>query len=249
MTKDVDVVNEVAGNFGKWQLRALLIIFLCKIPAVWFLAILAFTAPAPKSGDFWCLPPNNITNHTEWVLQSHPVRKAATDKEFQIDFCRVYKDAYQDDTVVKYFEFSESKNISVRENRRVIPCEKFHFKNDFHSVIKEYKLVCSRRLLTTVSQCFHIIGSSVGGIVVHFMLKRSRNWSTIHAKFIKKKTLFQLNSQIQSENGDAEWNVCANILWDNVRSNTILWTPRSVSMSRLCLLWCYGCFWPNDQWV
>lgn len=169
--KDQDIVNDLTGNFGKWQLRAILIIFLCKIPAVWFLAILIFTAPAPKSGDFWCQPPTNITNHTEWVLQSHPIRKFGTDKEFKIDFCRVYKDAY-DDKMIKFYEFSNSDNVTVRENRKIMPCEKFHFNTDFHSVIKEYRLVCSRRLLTTVSQCFHIVGALIGGIIGHFMLKR-----------------------------------------------------------------------------
>lgn len=173
MTKSVDIVNEITGNFGKWQLRAILIIFLCKIPTVWFLAILLFTAPTPKSGDFWCKPPNNVTNHTEWVLQSHPVRQlyGGGDKEFQIDFCKVYKDAY-DDKTVKFFEFSKNENLSIRESRRIMPCENFHFNSDFHSIIKEYNLVCSRRLLVAVTQSFHIFGLLIGGIAAHFMLKR-----------------------------------------------------------------------------
>lgn len=175
MSKNTDVVNEVTGNFGKWQLRAILIIFLCKIPTVWFLAIILFTAPVPQSGDFWCKPPYNITNHTEWVLQSHPIRKYDTDKEFQIDFCKVYQDAY-DDKMMKLFEFSKNDNFSIRENRKVMPCKNFHFNSDFNSVIKEYNLVCSRRLLVTVSQSFHIFGLLIGGIAAHFMLKR---WTSL----------------------------------------------------------------------
>lgn len=170
MTKSTDVVNEITGNFGKWQLRAILIIFLCKIPTVWYLAIIIFTAPAPKTGDFWCKPPNNITNHTEWVLQSHPMRKYDTDKEFQIDFCRVYQDAYDDRTTL--YEFSKNDNFSVQESRKIMPCKNFHFNSEFHSVIKEFNLVCSRRLLVTVSQSFHIFGLLIGGIAAHFMLKR-----------------------------------------------------------------------------
>lgn len=170
MTKNTDIVNEVTGDFGKWQLRAILIIFLCKIPTVWYLAVMLFTAPAPKSGDFWCKPPDNVTNHTEWISQIHPMRKHDTDKELQIDFCKVYKDGYADN--VKFFEFSKNQNLSMRENRKIIPCENFHFNTDFHSVISEYSLVCSRRLLVTLSQSFHIFGLLIGGIAVHFMLKR-----------------------------------------------------------------------------
>lgn len=181
MTGVTDVVNEITGNFGKWQLRAILIIFLCKIPTVWYLAVVLFTAPAPKLGDFWCKPPNNITNHTEWILQSHPVRKYSADKEFHIDFCKVYKDAY-DDKTMKFFEFSKNDNVSSHENRKIIPCENFHFNSDFHSVIKEYNLVCSRRLFVTVSQSFHIFGLMVGGIVAYFMLKR---WTSSKCWFHK----------------------------------------------------------------
>ncbi|KAL7730091.1 hypothetical protein ACLKA6_009370 [Drosophila palustris] len=40
-----DVIGDVVGNFGIWQLRTILIIFLCKIPAAWFMACIIFTAP------------------------------------------------------------------------------------------------------------------------------------------------------------------------------------------------------------
>lgn len=40
-----DIITDVVGNFGIWQLRTILIIFLCKIPAAWFMACIIFTAP------------------------------------------------------------------------------------------------------------------------------------------------------------------------------------------------------------
>ncbi|XP_030374388.1 solute carrier family 22 member 7 [Scaptodrosophila lebanonensis] len=40
-----DIIGDVVGNFGIWQLRTILIIFLCKIPASWFMACIMFTAP------------------------------------------------------------------------------------------------------------------------------------------------------------------------------------------------------------
>ncbi|EDW96081.1 solute carrier family 22 member 14 [Drosophila yakuba] len=42
---DDDVIAHVLGDFGPWQLRSLLILFLCKIPAAWFMACILFTAP------------------------------------------------------------------------------------------------------------------------------------------------------------------------------------------------------------
>jgi hypothetical protein len=33
-----DIVGSFLGDFGKWQLRTTLIVFLVKIPAAWFMA-------------------------------------------------------------------------------------------------------------------------------------------------------------------------------------------------------------------
>ncbi|XP_064549758.1 solute carrier family 22 member 13 [Drosophila montana] len=50
-----DIIGDVVGNFGIWQLRTILIIFLCKIPAAWFMACIIFTAPELYPGtEFVC---------------------------------------------------------------------------------------------------------------------------------------------------------------------------------------------------
>lgn len=38
MTKNVDVVSEVIGEWGPWQFRTVILIYLCKIPSAWFMA-------------------------------------------------------------------------------------------------------------------------------------------------------------------------------------------------------------------
>ncbi|XP_017104766.2 organic cation transporter protein [Drosophila bipectinata] len=40
-----DIIGDVVGDFGIWQLRTILILFLCKIPAAWFMACIIFTGP------------------------------------------------------------------------------------------------------------------------------------------------------------------------------------------------------------
>ncbi|XP_002096371.2 solute carrier family 22 member 13 [Drosophila yakuba] len=50
-----DVITDVVGDFGIWQLRTILIIFLCKIPAAWFMACIIFTGPELYPGsEFTC---------------------------------------------------------------------------------------------------------------------------------------------------------------------------------------------------
>lgn len=38
-----DLVGKINGNFGRWQLRTVLLIFLCKIPSSWFMACIIYT--------------------------------------------------------------------------------------------------------------------------------------------------------------------------------------------------------------
>ncbi|KAH8369120.1 hypothetical protein KR009_002012 [Drosophila setifemur] len=50
-----DVIGDVVGDFGIWQLRTILILFLCKIPAAWFMACIIFTGPELYPGsEFTC---------------------------------------------------------------------------------------------------------------------------------------------------------------------------------------------------
>lgn len=50
-----DVISHVLGDFGIFQLRSVLIIFLCKLPAAWFMALIIFTAPELYPGEeYWC---------------------------------------------------------------------------------------------------------------------------------------------------------------------------------------------------
>ncbi|EDW83347.1 uncharacterized protein Dwil_GK22802 [Drosophila willistoni] len=50
-----DIIGDVVGDFGIWQLRTILILFLCKIPAAWFMACIIFTGPELYAGsEFIC---------------------------------------------------------------------------------------------------------------------------------------------------------------------------------------------------
>lgn len=54
-TTGQDVIGQVLGDFGIWQLRSVLIIFLCKLPAAWFMALIIFTAPELyPNEEYWC---------------------------------------------------------------------------------------------------------------------------------------------------------------------------------------------------
>ncbi|XP_031635395.1 organic cation transporter-like protein [Contarinia nasturtii] len=66
-------INDLIGEWGLWQQRSVLFIFLCKLPAAWFMACIIFTAPFAENGEYHC-------------QQENYTRLGEIDR---IDFCRV----------------------------------------------------------------------------------------------------------------------------------------------------------------
>jgi len=177
MQTKVDAVGRITGPWGKWQLRTVLLIFLCKIPSSWFMACIIFTAPAPRHGEFFCKPPNTIgaQNQTQWIKVSHPQKEERDDQEFSIDFCNVYQDAQEHAHHYYNYENSEQEprvwEKPMNRNSNVIPCTEFQHEADYHSVVTQYDLVCSRDILVSVTQFFHLFGVLTGGILANQLLK------------------------------------------------------------------------------
>ncbi|XP_052856369.1 solute carrier family 22 member 3 isoform X1 [Drosophila gunungcola] len=177
MQTKVDAVGRITGPWGKWQLRTVLLIFLCKIPSSWFMACIIFTAPAPRHGEFFCKPPNTIgaQNQTQWIKVSHPQKEESDDQEFSIDFCNVYQDAQEHAHHYYNYENTEQEprvwEKPLHRNSNVIPCTEFQHEADYHSVVTQYDLVCSRDILVSVTQFFHLFGVLTGGILANQLLK------------------------------------------------------------------------------
>lgn len=182
----VDIIQRINGEFGRWQLRAVLLIFLCKIPSSWFMACIIFTAPAPRHGEFFCKPQLETANwtrsvsspfdevkrnKTDWIKIMHPIIEAK-DNEFKIDFCNVYDDA--DEHAEKYFHnrnYSHPWDRPTERNSTVVPCDSFLHHSSYKSIITDYDLVCSRDILVATTQFFHLFGVLTGGILAYNLLK------------------------------------------------------------------------------
>lgn len=161
-----DVIGRSVGDWGRWQLRTVLLIFLVKIPSSWFMACIIFTAPAPRHGEFYCKPPIPIPaeNRTEYIKISHPVIEA-NEQELKIDFCNVYDDAL--DHLHLYFNASDAIDPRIRPNSssKIVPCSTFEHHSDYKSIITDFDLVCSKEILVATTQFFHLFGVLCGGLV------------------------------------------------------------------------------------
>lgn len=161
-----DVIGRSVGDWGRWQLRTVFLIFLVKIPSAWFMSCIIFTAPAPRHGEFYCKPPIPIPaeNRTDYVKISHPVIEA-NEQELKIDFCNVYEDAM--DHIHLYFNGSDTIDPRIRPNAssKIVPCETFEHHSDYKSIITDFDLVCSKEILVATTQFFHLFGVLCGGLI------------------------------------------------------------------------------------
>lgn len=126
-------------------------------------------------GEIYCKPP--IINMSEdvvedWIKIAHPI-KEFSDHEFSIDFCNVYGDAEQH--IKNHFNRSSSDfdvfRAPLGDSSRLVPCETFQEEPQYTSIITQFDLYCSRDILVSVTQFFHLFGVLCGGIVTTNMMK------------------------------------------------------------------------------
>lgn len=178
-----DIVHTVNGNFGRWQLRTIILVFLCKIPTSWFMACVIYTAPIPQKSDYYCKPSEQIENFNStissesvteqaWIHRSYPAMEDTqkTDREFQIDQCYVHKTTAEG--VPSNYSNPFDKPLSHQNSDLIIPCDNFEHISEYKSLVTEFDLVCSRQLLVSVTQSFHAFGALIGGILAMHILKR-----------------------------------------------------------------------------
>ncbi|XP_036322613.1 solute carrier family 22 member 3 [Rhagoletis pomonella] len=186
-----DIVQQVCGNFGRWQLRTILLIFLCKIPSAWFMACIIYTAPTPRKGDYFCRPPAQMNvsgagphgraTAPAWVRMPSPVSdERGTDRRFYMDACNIYEERLQLDFAANHANYSnpfEEPNVvqlpngSLSLTVNVLPCDHFEHNSDYISLVSQFDLVCSRQLLISMTQSFHGLGAFLGALLVQHALK------------------------------------------------------------------------------
>lgn len=160
MTKNVDIVSEIIGDWGPWQFRSVILIYLCKIPSAWFMAIIIFTAPIPEPTEVTCNQPE--TPHA-FHHQTRPVpRHIADESTAPIDFC---------------FQLNRTSlthpqsYVEDKSNGDSVPCTSFQFDTPFETTVTKFDLVCTRSILIAIAQFFHLFGVLTGGILAIQLMK------------------------------------------------------------------------------
>lgn len=185
----IDIIGRINGDFGKWQLRTVLLIFLCKIPSAWFMACIIFTAPAPRNGEVFCHPPETIVNTStidkfqrilrhnkeSWLRMTHPEMIDENTNEPITDFCNVYVNAHR--MAERYFHsistIRNAKHLDLPNNEtETVPCDRFFHHSDYVSIVTDYDLVCDKNILVATTQFFHLFGVLTGGLLATYLLKQ-----------------------------------------------------------------------------
>ncbi|BFF89375.1 solute carrier family 22 member 8 [Drosophila madeirensis] len=173
----VDVVEQIHGSFGRWQLRTILLIFLCKIPSAWFMACIIYTAPYPWKGELVCRPSD--WNASEPLPQETAdgrinnlwQEERSTDRLFNVDVCNAYAQTLARGFVSRHGQ-EWNATAPKDDSASSLPCEQVEHTTAYKSLITEFDLICSRRVLVAVTQSFHALGALIGGLMAYTALKR-----------------------------------------------------------------------------
>ncbi|XP_039970691.1 solute carrier family 22 member 13 [Bactrocera tryoni] len=143
-----DIIGSVLGDFGIWQLRSVLILFLCKLPASWFMACIIYTAPEIKPPTQYHCDAGELTaNQSVTANQCYVVNWSAN---------------------------VASNGTSTGEMLSQKPCTQFVYEDNFYSFVMQYNLVCLREIFVAWTQYWHLFGVLVGGVIgTKAMLKLS----------------------------------------------------------------------------
>lgn len=155
-------ILSIIGNWGPWQRRNVLLIFLCKIPAAWFMACIIFTAPFAKTTEFMCnetLNGDTIGNSTESNGNSY-LTIESVDSEY--DVC---------DLVFRINDQNEQFNELHMQTNATIACNQIRHDSIFDSLVTSFDLICSRTIIIAVTQFFHLCGVLSGGILATKLLE------------------------------------------------------------------------------
>lgn len=163
----VDIVEQINGPVGRWQLRTILLIFLCKIPTAWFMACIIYTAPYPQRGELVCHSASWNGSHVA-EGRSSMLHSRNTDRLFSVQVCNAYAQSLSQ-TFVRHYGQTWNATSSTQET---MPCKKVEHNTAYKSLITQFDLICSRRVLVAVTQSFHALGALLGGLLAHQALRQ-----------------------------------------------------------------------------
>ncbi|KAJ9582502.1 hypothetical protein L9F63_003195, partial [Diploptera punctata] len=144
-----DVLQDVVGDFGRWQMGISLLMALLKLPIAWFqLNIIVLEAHT----DFWCTPPQDLKRNLsleEWKNMSHPRLSSGG-----YDACRIYDRNYTSDGD---FPITSA----------TVPCHSWEYDRQVfkENIVTEWDLVCGQAMMTNVAQATFMSGVLIGNVL------------------------------------------------------------------------------------
>ncbi|GAB0094988.1 organic cation transporter protein [Sergentomyia squamirostris] len=144
-----DVISDLTGHFGRWQLMWTFLLSLFQFPSTFHLFSFVFEG---ASKDFWCAAPEHLKTIplNIWRNITQP-KDGCTIVDF--NFAKVSAENF-------------TEILSSVENYTLTECRSFEYDMDLigKTVISEWQLVCGRvSMVSVVEMCF-LAGAAVGSV-------------------------------------------------------------------------------------
>ncbi|CAH1636438.1 unnamed protein product [Spodoptera littoralis] len=176
-----DVVADVIGKFGRWQLLMTFLLSLFSLPCTFHIYLPTFTAKATK---FWCQRPENFSSLPlqDWINYSQPV-----------DSCSVRT-------------ISAGVTVETILNHTAPLIDSFQKCTDWNydrtevgsTIISEWNLVCDRAHLTSLAEVMFLVGVGVGGVVGGWISDRFGRKRILMSMMVAQSSLAILSLLVRS---------------------------------------------------
>lgn len=166
------MILDTIGEFGRWQKRTAVLVFLSKTISCWCMAIILFNAPTQKSYPIHCyseidaddgsaqLADVNDTSGYRWQQILHPEVVAPYDKPFEIDFCDL------PDDIGEHID-----RDSVFPWNKTMHCDSLRHEKFIHKKRTRFDWLCSRNIVAAFTQISFLFGVLTGGVIALILAK------------------------------------------------------------------------------
>ncbi|XP_055695061.1 organic cation transporter protein [Lutzomyia longipalpis] len=144
-----DVISDLTGHFGKWQLMWTFLLSLFQLPSTFHLFSFVFEG---ASKDFWCAAPDHLKSIPLAIWRNYTQPSGP---------CSIVDVNYHEISIENFTTI-----LSDALNETLTTCKSFDYDMELigKTVISEWQLVCNRASMVSVVEMCFLAGAAVGSV-------------------------------------------------------------------------------------
>ncbi|KAH8383365.1 hypothetical protein KR009_008217, partial [Drosophila setifemur] len=154
---ETDVIGDLMGHYGKWQLLMTVLLSLFQVPNTFHISSSVYQA---ANKDFWCQRPPQLQHMSVDVWRNLSGSTDNCHRRDGLDWSQLSN------------ETTGQWELPEDENGKLVACDKWEYEtqdNVGNTWTSEWDLVCDKEHLKQVAEMFFLLGVATGGIISGYL--------------------------------------------------------------------------------